>query len=146
MSVASETHLRTTAKVIVYRSISLTTTILLTIAYGANITQAMAFGLYALLTGLAMLYVYDRLWLLVGWNRDTKGQDTNKRSIIKAILYRCIVILMVMAGSLVIFTSSSLTAFLMAASQFVLNITTFYVCERVWNKIKWGKIIPSATN
>jgi uncharacterized membrane protein len=140
MKVASETHLRTTAKVVVYRSISLTTTILLTIAYGATITQAMAFGVYALLSGLAMLYVYDRIWLLIGWNRDSRGEDTNKRSIVKAILYRCIVMLMVMAGSLVIFTSSSWTAFLMATSQFVLNITTFYVCERVWNKIKWGKI------
>ena len=145
MKIASETHLRTTAKVVVYRSISLTTTILLTMAYGATLTQAMAFGVYALLAGLAMLYVYDRLWLLIGWNRDTHGQDTNKRSIAKAILYRCIVMLMVMAGSLVIFTSSSWTAFLMATSQFVLNITTFYVCERVWNKIKWGKIIPTVS-
>ena len=138
--IASETHLRTTAKVVVYRSISLTTTMLLTMAYGASIAQAMAFGVYALLSGLLMLYVYDRIWLLIGWNRDSRGEDTNKRSIVKAIVYRCIVMLMVMAGSLVIFTSSSLTAFLMAATQFVMNITTFYICESVWNKIKWGKI------
>jgi hypothetical protein len=41
-----------------------------------------------------------------------------------------------------IFIDSNLTAVLLAATQFLLNISVYFILERVWNNIAWGKIIP----
>jgi DNA-directed RNA polymerase omega subunit len=71
-----------------------------------------------------------------------EGKDTKTRSAVKAVLYRLVVILMTAVTARAIFTDSNFTAMLMAGSQFVSNILIYFVLERVWNKITWGKIIP----
>jgi hypothetical protein len=49
---------------------------------------------------------------------------------------------MTVALSRAIFTDSNLTAFLMAGSQFMTNMFVYFLLERIWNMISWGKIIP----
>lgn len=114
----------------------------LTIVYGATLEQALTFGFVALLVGMLWFYLYDRVWLFIPWHRNNEGEDTKTRSAIKSILYRLVVILMTAATARAIFTDSNFTAMLMAGSQFVSNILIYFVLERVWNKITWGKIIP----
>lgn len=114
----------------------------LTIVYGATLEQALTFGLVALLVGMLWFYLYDRVWLFVPWHRDEEGKDTKTRSAVKAVLYRLVVILITAVTARAIFTDSNFTAMLMAGSQFVSNILIYFVLERVWNKITWGKIIP----
>jgi len=141
-NIVTETYTRTAVKTAVYRVFTLTATVLLTIFYGATLTQALSFGIWALVSGLIIYYVYERLWLFMSWLRDTEGKDAKVRSIVKAILYRIVVWLVVVASSRVIFTDSNITAMLMASSQFVVNVTIYFCNERVWNKITWGKQIP----
>ena len=137
-----ETHLRTTVKAGVYRTISVTLAILLTMVFGATLEQALKFGAVALLAGMLWFYLYDRVWLFIRWHRDSEGKDTKTRSAVKAVLYRIVVILMTAATARAIFTDSNFTAILMAGSQFVSNILIYFVLERVWNRVAWGKIIP----
>ena len=137
-----ETHLRTTIKAGAYRVISVTLAILLTMVYGANLQQALSFGAIALLVGMLWFYLYDRVWLFIRWHRDEQGRDTKTRSAVKAVLYRIAVILMTAITARAIFTDSNFTAILMAGSQFVSNILIYFVLERVWNTVSWGKIIP----
>jgi len=141
-NIVTETYTRTAVKTAVYRVFTLTATVLLTIFYGATLTQALSFGIWALVSGLIIYYVYERLWLFMSWLRDTEGKDAKVRSIVKAILYRIVVWLVVVASSRVIFTDSNITAMLMASSQFLVNVTIYFCNERVWNKITWGKQIP----
>lgn len=141
-NIVSETYTRTAVKAAVYRVFSLTATILLTIFYGANITQALSFGIWAFVSGLMIYYAYDRVWLFLGWRRDALGKDARERSIVKAILYRMVVWLVVVASSRVIFTDSNITAMLMATSQFLVNVSIYFCNERLWNMITWGKQIP----
>jgi uncharacterized membrane protein len=136
-----ETHLRTTAKAVVYRTLSVSLAILLTLIYGASLQQALAFGVVALFIGMLWFYLYDRAWLFIKWNRNTQGQDTKTRSAVKAVLYRIAVIAMTAATARLIFTDSSFIAILMAGSQFITNILVYFVLERVWNKVAWGKLI-----
>jgi uncharacterized membrane protein len=143
-NIVTETYTRTAVKTAVYRVFSLTATVLLTIFYGATLTQALSFGIWAFVSGLFIYYVYERLWLFMGWFRDSQGKDAKVRSIVKAILYRVVVWLVVVASSRVIFTDSNITAMLMASSQFVVNVTIYFCNERVWNIITWGKQIPEA--
>jgi hypothetical protein len=143
-NIVTETYTRTAAKAAVYRVLSLTATVLLTLFYGATLTQALSFGIWAFVSGLMIFYVYDRLWLFLSWRRDFQGYDEKTRSIVKAVLYRIVVWLVVVASSRVIFTDSNITAMLMASSQFLVNVTIYFCNERVWNKITWGKQIPKA--
>jgi uncharacterized membrane protein len=140
--IIKETHTRTTLKAAIYRVLSVSMAISLTIVYGATLEQALTFGLVALLVGMLWFYLYDRVWLFVPWHRDEEGKDTKTRSAVKAVLYRLVVILMTAVTARAIFTDSNFTAMLMAGSQFVSNILIYFVLERVWNKITWGKIIP----
>jgi uncharacterized membrane protein len=143
-NIVSETYTRTAAKAAVYRVFSLTATVLLTLFYGANITQALSFGIWAFISGLFIYYVYDRVWLFLRWRRDELGKDARLRSIVKAILYRVVIWLVVVASSRVIFTDSNITAMLMATSQFLVNVSIYFCNERLWNVISWGKQIPEA--
>ena len=138
----TETYTRTAAKMVTYRVLSLTVSVMLTLVYGANLSQALAFGAWAFLSGLFIYYVYERIWLLTGWRRNQSGEDSGLRSVIKAIVYRLIILAVVFASARVIFTDSNFTAMLMAASQFAANITIFFINERIWNMITWGKQIP----
>jgi uncharacterized membrane protein len=140
--IIKETHTRTTLKAAIYRVLSVSMAISLTIVYGATLEQALTFGLVALLVGMLWFYLYDRVWLFVPWHRDEEGKDTKTRSAVKAVLYRLVVILITAVTARAIFTDSNFTAMLMAGSQFVSNILIYFVLERVWNKITWGKIIP----
>lgn len=140
--IVKETHTRTTLKAAIYRVLSVSMAISLTIVYGATLEQALRFGLVALLVGMLWFYLYDRVWLFVPWHRNEEGTDTKTRSAVKAVLYRLVVILMTAATARAIFTDSNFTAMLMAGSQFVSNILIYFILERVWNKVAWGKIIP----
>lgn len=136
-----ETHLRTTAKAVAYRTLSVSLAILLTLIYGASLKQAVAFGVVALFVGMLWFYLYDRAWLFIKWNRNTQGQDTKTRSAVKAVLYRIVVIAMTAVTARIIFTDNSFIAILMAGSQFITNILVYFVLERVWNIVAWGKLI-----
>jgi uncharacterized membrane protein len=142
MKPVTETHTRTISKAALYRVLSVGMAISLTMVYGATLQQALTFGVIALFWGLAWFYIYDRFWLLIPWNRDDKGVDTNSRSVVKAILYRLAVISFSAFTARVIFTDSNFTALLMAGSQFMMNLLIYFTLERIWNQVKWGKIIP----
>lgn len=142
MELVKETHTRTLVKSAIYRISSVTLAICLTLVYGATLSQALSFGLVSLVWGLCWFYAFDRLWLFTGWNRDADGKDSKSRSIIKAVIYRLFVVLFVAFSSRVIWTDSNFTAMLMAGSQFMTNILTYFILERIWNRITWGKIFP----
>jgi uncharacterized membrane protein len=137
-----ETHLRTTVKAGVYRVTTTTLAICLTILYGATLSQALTFGAAAFFIGFFTFYLYDRIWLFFGWNRNDRGSDTKLRSIAKAFGYRTCILLMTVALSRATFTDSNITAFLMAGTQFLTNMLVYFLLERIWNRIAWGKIIP----
>ena len=143
MKPISEKHLRTTAKAAAYRVASVLMAMILTVAYGANIMQALSFGAIAFIWGLTWFYIYDRAWLFIGWNRDESGKDSKLRSVIKSILYRIVVISFSAFTARMVFTDSNLTALLMATTQFVLNLALYYTLERIWNNIQWGKFLPT---
>jgi uncharacterized membrane protein len=137
-----ETHLRTTIEAGVYRIISVTLAILLTMVYGATLQQALTFGAVALLAGMLWFYLYDRMWLFIPWHRNEEGHDTRTRSAVKAVFYRMVVILMTAVTARAVFTDSNFTAMLMAGSQFMMNLLLYFTLERIWDSISWGKIFP----
>lgn len=137
----NETHLRTTVKSVVYRFLSVALAISLTLAFGGTVEQALKFGIASLLTGIAVYYVYDRIWVRINWLRNSLGKDAKFRSVVKSVLYRIVAWLIVVAFARAIWAPTDLTAALMATTQFALNLCMYFVTERIWNIVSWGKII-----
>lgn len=141
MIIFNETHLRTTTKSVVYRFLSVLLAVTLTLAFGGTIEQALKFGVASLLTGIAVYYVYDRIWVKINWLRDTQGKDAKFRSTVKSVLYRIVAWSIVVVFARAIWAPNDLTAAMMATTQFVLNLAVYFISERIWNMISWGKII-----
>jgi uncharacterized membrane protein len=141
MQTFNETYTRTTIKSVLYRLFSVTLAITLTLAFGGTIEQALKFGIASLLTGIAIYYIYDRIWVKINWLRDDEGKDAKIRSAIKSVLYRFIAWLTVVAFARTMWAPTDFVAILMATTQFTLNLIIYFISERVWNEIAWGKII-----
>jgi uncharacterized membrane protein len=137
----NETHLRTTVKSVLYRFFSVTLAISLTLAFGGTAEQAFKFGIASLLSGIVIFYVYDRIWIKISWKRDSLGKDAKWRTIIKSVLYRLIALSVSALFARAIWASTDLEAIIMATTQFSLNLAMYFITERIWNQISWGKVI-----
>ena len=142
----SETHVRTIVKAAVYRVFSTIAAVLLALLIGGTWTQAISFGLIALISGAIHYYLYDRLWLFINWHRSEQGSDTSWRSLTKAIIYRitAYIVLIILARTFV--ADSDMMAVLLASLKFVTNAIAYYVLERLFNRISWGKLLTVTTD
>ncbi len=134
-----ETHTRTLAKTIAYRICVIMVMFFLTLAFGGTVAQALSFGVVALVIGSIVYYSYERLWLLTGWKRSN-GYDSKWRSVIKAVLYRLVIIVVVMVAAKIILTDSNTVAAGLALAQSAANIILYYLIERIFNSLSWGKV------
>lgn len=66
--------------------------------------------------------------------------DTHKRSIIKAIIYRGMGII-VLAVVTWIFTESVIQVTAVTIAYHTVSIIGYYIYERVWGHMKWGQRI-----
>lgn len=65
--------------------------------------------------------------------------DTAKRTLVKTILWR-ISIASVSFAVTYLLTGDAQLAALLIASKAVVNTIWYYVYERIWNRVSWGKI------
>ncbi|MAH33572.1 hypothetical protein CL615_04245 [archaeon] len=65
-------------------------------------------------------------------------KEHHKRSIIKAISWRILATLTTMA-LVFIFTGKMLLSLTIGFFEVISKIIFYYIHERLWNKIKWGK-------
>jgi uncharacterized membrane protein len=100
---------------------------------------------FAVVINMILFWGHERAWNWVQWNRKAKDDlffiDGHPRTISKSVTWR---ILITMNNFLIPFlTTGSWTAalaFLTIAT--ILNVCVYYAHERVWNRIRWGKISP----
>lgn len=65
-------------------------------------------------------------------------KENNKRSIIKSIVYR--IILIITNGIVVYVATKRIDLTLgVSLSTAILNTIIYYLYERFWNNVKWGK-------
>ena len=138
----TETHIRSIVKLSIYKLFSIVVTYFMALAFGANPMQALTMSAVALTIGSLHYYLYERLALYVPWGRTEDGHDTTFRSIVKTIVYRITVIIVMMIAARVVFMDSNLMAFFMAAIKFLTHATTYFILERIFNRIEWGKVYP----
>ena len=143
-TIVKETQTRTIVKAIIYRVFSVVAIMLLSLLFGASMASAGAVGLIVIVLGTTIYYIHDRLWLLTPWARNDQGIDDVKRSVIKTIIYRAITMCLAYLVAIFVIKSSSSSAVLFAVAQALTNMILFFIVERVFNFIFWGKVIPEA--
>jgi uncharacterized membrane protein len=137
-----ETHARSITKAVIYRVLSVIAIMLISyFAMGASAATAGKVGLIVVVLGTTIYYIHERLWIRTGWHRSLEGKDNQWRSISKTIIYR----LLTMTASFFIATfilgSSGGGAAGFAIAQAVTNMTLFYIVERIFNHINWGRTV-----
>jgi uncharacterized membrane protein len=140
-----ESHYRTIAKTITVR-------VCFTLSHIVNgwiVTGSWMTGVtiasFAVVINMLLFWGHERTWNRAQWNRKPKDDmffvDGHPRTISKSVTWR---ILITMNNFLIPFlTTGSWTAalaFLTIAT--ILNVGVYYTHERVWNRIRWGKLSP----
>lgn len=137
-----EIHLRTIAKAIIYRILSVIAIMLISVyAMGSSWSEASQVGAIVIILGTTIYYIHDRLWILTSWSRNAMGEDSHWRSIFKTIIYRSLTMVAAFLVATFVLKASSGSATGFAVAQAVTNMTLFYIVERIFNKVKWGRIL-----
>lgn len=139
--VVRETHARTVTKTVAYRALSVLWTVLLAASFGATVEQALSIGALVIVIGSSVYYVHDRAWLLLGWRRDGEGFDSIRRSLAKTAVYRMLMMIAsFLTALLVISGSTNQSAALFSVLQMLTGLASYYIVERMFNRLAWGKI------
>ena len=142
MEIVKETHVRTTAKTVIYRISTIISVMAIAYFIFNDLAIAGGMGFMALFLGTALYYLHDRVWLFLKWNRDTEGKDGVTRSTVKTITYRALTMVAVALTVKLVTggeaSNTQVASFVVA--QMVVNLILFFIIERVFNVIEWGKI------
>lgn len=85
-------------------------------------------------TKIALFYGHERAWRLVRW-----APDAHVRSLIKAVSWRVVGSLDTFMLSLLV-TGSAKYAVSIASAEALTKIVLYYLHERVWRLVKWGRL------
>ena len=140
-AIVGERHTRTIVKAACYRVISTFVTFALTLILGGNALQALTMSMVVVAVGSLHYYLYDRIWLWISWQRNREGEDSAQRSLVKSVVYRITALVITAALARVVFADTTMIALALASIKFLVNIAAYYVLERLFNRISWGRKI-----
>jgi len=89
-------------------------------------------------TKIFLFYLHERAWRLIRW-----APNAHLRSLIKAVSWRFFGSLDTFVLSL-IFTGSAKYAVSIATAEALTKIALYYVHERVWRRVAWGRLEAAA--
>ena len=129
-----DSHGRALAKGVTWRVIGTVDTFIWSWIITGHPAPAGAIASTEVLTKIALFYIHERLWRLL-----RIAPNSHLRSLIKGVSWRVI-------GSAdtfiltMIFTGQLKFAVSIASAEALTKIALFYVHERVWRKVAWGRL------
>lgn len=138
----SESHLRTILKTLSVR-------VCFTLSNGLNAylltgqtSVALQIMTISVLINMILFWAHERTWNWVQWNRTPKDsflfKDGHPRTVSKSLTWRALI---TFNNFMIPFitTGSWQTAAAFLGLATIMNAVVYYVHERVWNRISWGK-------
>lgn len=146
-------HTRSIVKGATWRIVGTLDTIFLSLIFTGKIGKALKIGAIELFTKIFLFYLHERIWMRLSFgteetelNGETIRHEKHHRSIIKGISWRIV-------GSLDTFwialfvnrdsAHATQTAFYIAATEVITKVFLFWLHERTWMKIQWGKAVEN---
>lgn len=141
----TDSPLRSFIKGISWRIFASVDTFVLALIVTGKVMIAAPIAFSEVITKVVLYFVHERLWNLIAWGR-TNQKPTTARSLAKSVSWR-------VWGTI---DTTILSFFISGNIHFALTIGTlevftkilfFFVHERIWAQIKWGrKIIKTSEN
>jgi len=138
----NEQYLRTLAKVVSWRLVQIIIFTVNTYIITGNLTLGFQLAGIGLVINSILYWAHERLWNKADWGRVSNQSkifsEQQFRAINKMITWK---ILMIISLYLIAFisTSNSKVSFSIMSSIILVNFFAFWLHERIWNSIKWGK-------
>jgi uncharacterized membrane protein len=142
---AKDKSLRIIVKATSWRVFATCDTILLSYIFTGQITSALKIGLTEVFTKIFLFYLHERyVWANIKFGRIYAADgvtimgDKHYRSIVKGASWRFFGTLDTIIIALV-WTGNPFTALKIGATEVITKIGLFWLHERIWFRIKWGR-------
>jgi uncharacterized membrane protein len=129
-----DSHVRAVAKGVTWRVIGTLDTFLWSWLITHQPVQAGAIASTEVFTKVALFYLHERLWRVIPF-----APNSHLRSLAKAVSWRVVGSADTFILSL-IFTGSGKYALSIASAEALTKIALYYVHERVWRRVRWGRL------
>jgi len=129
-----DSHGRALAKAVSWRVIGTLDTFIWSWLITGHASWASAIAATEIATKILLFYLHERAWRLIRW-----APHAHLRSLIKAVSWRFFGSLDTFVLSL-IFTGSAKYAVSIATAEALTKIALYYVHERAWRRVKWGRL------
>lgn len=150
-----ESHIRSIIKGITWRIIGTADTIFLSWLFTGNIGTALKIGFIELFTKIVLYYLHERIWMVYHIGQIVSHElnehagntpivlyhDKHWRSVVKGISWRFFGTLDTIIISLFV-TGKLAKAFAIGFTEVFTKVGLYYLHERVWMKVSWGKLKP----
>ena len=142
----SETKTRSLLKGLSWRLIGTVDTIFWSLIFIGSISKALSIGGFEIFTKTLFYFIHERIWLAIG---KKKKLDSRFMSFAKSVSWRIVGTLdtVVISFLVIQFTGANdelkqqaiLVASAIGIFEFFTKIILFYVHERIWNRIDFGR-------
>lgn len=132
-----QTHGRALAKAVSWRAVGTADTFMWSYFITHEPASAGAIASMETFTKIALFYVHERVWRLLQW-----APNARTRSLIKAFSWRAVGSLDTFMLSLIV-TGSGKYAISIASAEAVTKVGLYYVHERLWRRVRWGRLDAS---
>lgn len=131
-----DSNIRSITKAVSWRFLGTLDTILISLFITKELTQATTIGFVEVFTKLLLFYLHERLWNLIYHN----SKVTHLAILSKSLTWRIIGTIDTMLIAYLI-TGTWTWAISIASIELVTKLGLFYLHERVWENITWGRVI-----
>ena len=133
-----DTKARSLVKGVSWRTIGTIDTFFIAYFFFGKVSVALPIALTEIATKIILYFLHERLWNQISYLRDSNPLS-NFRSLLKGISWRAFGTIDTIFISWFI-SGNPLGALKVGSSEVLTKIFLFYLHERVWRLIKWGRI------
>lgn len=127
-------------KGISWRALGTLDTITLSFIITGSIAHSIKIGLTEIFTKVILYYLHERLWDKIPFGRIHGKGPTHARSVVKGVSWRTIGTFDTIVIAYLI-TGIPVNAVTIGGLEVFTKIALFYLHERVWGRIWWGRIM-----
>lgn len=135
-----DSHIRSIIKGVTWRTLGSIDTIVLSFIVTGNLDHSLKIGLTEVVTKIILYYLHERLWNIIPLGRIHRKGPSHGRSLLKGVTWRAVGTLDTIFIAYVI-TGMPLNAITIGGFEVFTKIGLFYLHERIWSKVRWGRII-----
>jgi len=133
-----DSHARSLVKGISWRVVGTIDTIVLSFIVTGNIGHAVKIGFTEVFTKIILYYLHERAWNATSFARTRGNKPSHLRSLLKGVSWRALGTFDTMVIAYFI-TGAPISALKIGGFEVFTKIGLFYLHERLWTAIRWGR-------